>query len=102
MLITYVLQLVLIFSGLWGLVCNAGISSSNAPDDWLDVDDYKKNMEINAYGVIRTCHTFKPFIKKQKGRIVIVTSVVGRLALPATGPYSMSKFAAEAYADVLR
>lgn len=82
-------------------MCNAGINTS-APDDWLDINDYKKNMDVNAFGVIRMCHIFKPLIKKEKGRIVIMTSILGRLALPAAGPYSMSKFAAEAYADVLR
>lgn len=88
--------------GLWGLVCNAGVANVNAPDDWLNVDDYKSTAEVNAFGVIRTCQTFKPLIKKTKGRIVIITSVVGVFAPPALGPYTVSKYAAEAYADILR
>lgn len=83
-------------------MCNAGVANVNAPDDWLTVDDYKSTAEVNLHGVIRTCQTFKPLIKKTKGRIVIITSSIGRLALPALGPYAVSKFAAEAYADVLR
>jgi retinol dehydrogenase-16 len=89
-------------NGLWGLVCNAGIINTMAPDDWLNVDDYKNVVEVNTYGVIRTCQTFKPLIKKTKGRIVIITSVIGRVAPPTTGPYAVSKYAAEAYADILR
>lgn len=83
-------------------MCNAGIASINAPDDWLNVDHYKKVMEVNSYGVIRTCHAFKPLIKKAKGRIVIITSICARVCLPNVGPYSVSKFAVGAYADVLR
>lgn len=83
-------------------MCNAGVCNSNAPDDWLDVDDYKKAVDVNTYGVIRTCHAFKPLIKKEKGRIVIMCSVLGRVAAHSIGPYVVSKFAVEGYADVLR
>jgi len=88
--------------GLWGLVCNAGIGGSFGPDDWQQISDYQSCLDVNALGIVRTCQTFKPLIKKSKGRIVIVTSVFGKVATPGTGPYTMSKYAAEAYADTLR
>jgi NAD(P)-dependent dehydrogenase (short-subunit alcohol dehydrogenase family) len=74
----------------------------NGPDDWLTVDDYQKVMDINAMGVIRVSQKFKMFVKKAKGRMVTVTSVMGRVVLKATGPYCMSKYASEAYMDILR
>lgn len=83
-------------------MCNAGIASINAPDDWLNVEDYKAIAEVNTFGVIRTCQAFKPLIKKTKGRIIIMTAGMARLALPGVGPYTVSKFAVGAYADILR
>uniref|UniRef100_A0A914UTA5 Uncharacterized protein n=1 Tax=Plectus sambesii TaxID=2011161 RepID=A0A914UTA5_9BILA len=88
--------------GLWGLVNNAGSLGVNGPDDWLTVADYQSVMDINAMGVIRVSQKFKPLVKKAKGRLVTVASVLGRVALKSAGPYCMSKYACEAYMDVLR
>jgi NAD(P)-dependent dehydrogenase (short-subunit alcohol dehydrogenase family) len=74
----------------------------NGPDDWLTVDDYQKVMDINAMGVIRVSQKFKMLVKKAKGRMVTVASVLGRVVLKAAGPYCMSKYACEAYMDILR
>uniref|UniRef100_A0A914RGM4 Uncharacterized protein n=1 Tax=Parascaris equorum TaxID=6256 RepID=A0A914RGM4_PAREQ len=45
---------------------------------------------------------FKALLKQSKGRIISVTSVAGRVSLPYTGPYSVGKFASEAYMDCIR
>ncbi|CAB3396733.1 unnamed protein product [Caenorhabditis bovis] len=87
---------------LWGIVNNAGIFSCYGPDDWCTLDDYKKSVEVNTYGVIRVTQAFKKLVKQAKGRIVTVTSVNGRLSTPAAGPYVVAKFAAEAYMDCIR
>lgn len=87
---------------MWGLVCNAGIATALGLDDWFNVDDYKKTLEVNTFGLVRTCHAFKSLIKKGKGRIIIMSSVMGRNANPWCGPYVMSKFAVEGYADIIR
>uniref|UniRef100_A0A915KA43 Uncharacterized protein n=1 Tax=Romanomermis culicivorax TaxID=13658 RepID=A0A915KA43_ROMCU len=87
---------------LWAIVCNAGISHVTGADDFLTVEDYASTLEVNTFGVIRTCHVFKPLIKKSRGRIVIMCSMLCRLALPHLGPYVVSKFATAAYADILR
>lgn len=57
---------------------------------------------MNTYGVIRVAHAFVPALKRSKGRLVIMTSIVASVAAPTAGPYTVSKFAAEAYADVVR
>ena len=37
-----------------------------------------------------------------RGRIVLVSSIAGRIGLPGFGPYVVSKFALEGYADTIR
>lgn len=53
-------------------------------------------------GVIRITSAFKSLIKRGKGRIINTASVCGRVALPGLGPYTLSKYAVEAYSDTLR
>ena len=40
--------------------------------------------------------------KKKKGKIVFLSSQIGRIALPFLGPYASSKFAIEGFASCLR
>uniref|UniRef100_F1LAU3 Retinol dehydrogenase 7 n=1 Tax=Ascaris suum TaxID=6253 RepID=F1LAU3_ASCSU len=91
-----------IHKGLYGLVNNAGVSGVPLPDDLLTLDDYRRVIDVNAFGVIRVTHAFKELIKEQRGRIIVVTSVCSRIAIPMLGPYSVSKFAVDAYCDILR
>ena len=59
-------------------------------------------MDINAYGVIDCAVTFLPLIKKEKGRVVNMASIMGRFSQVGSVPYSVSKFAVEAFSDSLR
>jgi len=88
--------------GLWALVNNAGALGVGGPDDWMTVDDYQRALDVNFLGVVRMTHAFKPLLKKERGRLVIITSIFGRIASPGCGAYCASKFAAEAYADICR
>src|SRR4029077_259154 len=45
---------------------------------------------------------FLPLLKASRGRIVNMSSVAGRGALPFLGPYAASKFGLEAVSDSLR
>ncbi|VDP13676.1 unnamed protein product [Soboliphyme baturini] len=87
---------------LWAVVNNAGVSGAEFYDDWMTVEDYKNVMEVNFFGTVRITQSFKPLIKKSRGRFVFMTSVLGRVAVPMTGPYCASKFALEAYCDIIR
>jgi len=89
-------------TGLWGLVNNAGILGANGPIDWLDIKHYQTCLDVNILGVIRVTHAFAPLIKRRQGRIVNTASIAGRVAFPVTAPYSISKYAVEAYSDCLR
>ncbi|XP_078260715.1 dehydrogenase/reductase SDR family member 9-like [Rhinoraja longicauda] len=88
-------------AGLWGLVNNAGIAGVLCPTDWLRIEHFRRTIEVNLLGPIAVTLKLLPLVKKARGRIVNVTSVLGRMALGGGG-YFPSKFGMEAFNDSLR
>ncbi|KAM3935120.1 retinol dehydrogenase 7-like isoform 1-T2 [Leptodactylus fuscus] len=87
--------------GLWGLVNNAGIAGEIAPFGWMKKEDIVKVLDVNLLGMIDVTLTFLPLIRKAKGRIVNVSSIVGRLPIMTNG-YNISKYGVEVFSDTLR
>ncbi|XP_036965472.1 retinol dehydrogenase 1 [Acanthopagrus latus] len=87
--------------GLWGLVNNAGRSVPIGPTEWMQLEDFTKVLDVNLIGVIDVTLQFLPLLKKAKGRVVNVASILGRLSLTGGG-YCLSKFGVEAFSDSLR
>ncbi|XP_006077904.1 retinol dehydrogenase 16 isoform X2 [Bubalus bubalis] len=87
--------------GLWGLVNNAGISTPTAPNEWLTKQDFVKILDVNLLGVIDVTLSVLPLVRKARGRVVNVSSIMGRVALFGGG-YCMSKYGVEAFSDSLR
>lgn len=88
-------------TGLVGLVNNAGISTGG-PIEFLPMEEIRRIFDVNFFGHILVTQTFLPMLRKAKGRIVNISSVSGRVAYPFMAPYTTSKFALEAFSDVLR
>lgn len=87
---------------LGGLVNNAGYGQSGAVED-LSRDDMRRQFEVNVFGMQELTNELIPVFRKQGwGRIVNISSVLGRISLPFMGMYSASKFAMEALTDALR
>src|SRR3954463_9425555 len=86
---------------LAGLVNNAGIAVA-APLEFLPVDRLRQQLEINLIGQMAVTQAFLPALRRARGRIVMVSSIGGRVALPLVSPYNASKFALEAISDSLR
>ncbi|GAA6140136.1 hypothetical protein NBRC116583_38830 [Arenicella sp. 4NH20-0111] len=86
--------------GLHGLVNNAGVFIYSP---MIEVSEKEMDflMDVNVYGPYRVTKAFAPLIMKSKGRISSTGSVAGFSSGPMFGPYSMSKFAVEAYTDAL-
>ncbi|EJW81127.1 oxidoreductase, partial [Wuchereria bancrofti] len=84
------------------LINNAGVRGNIFYDDFLTVDDYKDVWEVNTCGVIRVTQTFRDLIKKSRGRIVICGSATTLFPTVGSGPYSCSKFAVQAYCNIIR
>lgn len=88
-------------AGLWGLVNNAGRSIPIGPPEWMQLEDFTKVLDVNLIGVIDVTLQFLPLLKKGRGRVVNVASILGRLSLIGGG-YCLSKFGVEAFSDSLR
>jgi NAD(P)-dependent dehydrogenase (short-subunit alcohol dehydrogenase family) len=57
---------------------------------------------VNFVGQLAVTQALLPALRRGGGRIVNVSSIGGRVALPLAGPYAASKFALEAASDSLR
>ena len=90
-----------ITDGLDVLVNNAGIFVGG-PIIEVSEQDIAKIMNVNVVGVHKVTKLLFPLLLKKKGRIINIGSETGRIAFPLNGPYSMSKFALEAFSDALR
>jgi NAD(P)-dependent dehydrogenase (short-subunit alcohol dehydrogenase family) len=86
---------------LGALVNNAGIAIMG-PIEGVSVEDWRRQMEVNLIGQVAVTRALVPALIRGRGRIVNVTSIGGRVAMPLFGPYSASKFALEAVTDALR
>lgn len=92
---------------LLGLVNNAGIAVFG-PLLGLPIEDFRRQIEVNLVGVVIATKAFAPLLgadaqlKGPRGRIVNISSVGGRVALPFGAPYNASKFALEGLSESLR
>ncbi|XP_010376064.1 17-beta-hydroxysteroid dehydrogenase type 6 isoform X1 [Rhinopithecus roxellana] len=87
--------------GLWGLVNNAGIIKPVTLCEWLNTEDSMNILKVNLIGVIQVTLSMLPLVRRARGRIVNVSSILGRVAFFA-GVYCISKYGVEAFSDILR
>lgn len=91
------------FDGQLGaLVNNAGFGLTVAMED-CSREMLRSIFEVNLFGLTELTNRFIPVFRKQKyGRIVNISSVLGEISIPLTGPYCASKRALEAATDSMR
>lgn len=88
--------------GIDVLVNNAGYGQWGAIED-VPVGRVHDQFEVNVYGPHRLTRAVLPHMRAAgEGRIVNVSSVAGRVAVPGMGVYAGSKAAMEAMTDALR
>lgn len=83
------------------LINNAGISMRALIEN-TDISVLKKVMDINFWGAVYCTKYALPFILKEKGSVVGVSSIGGIKGLPARSGYSSSKFAMKGFFECLR
>jgi NAD(P)-dependent dehydrogenase (short-subunit alcohol dehydrogenase family) len=87
---------------LFALVNNAGYSQSGAIES-VSLERVRRQFETNVFGALELCRLVLPGMRRAGGgRIVNVSSMGGRLSFPGAGAYHASKYALEAFSDVLR
>ncbi len=87
--------------GLAGLVNNAGVAVP-APLEHQPIDDFRRQIEVNLIGQVAVTQAFIPLLRTARGRIVNMSSIGGKVAVPLLGAYAASKFALEGFSDSLR
>lgn len=84
------------------LVNNAGYAVSGAVEA-VSLDDIRSEFETNVFGYLRMAQLVLPGMRRaNRGRIVNLSSVAGRVTMPGAGPYASTKYAIEAISDALR
>lgn len=92
----------LLGGNLGALVNNAGYGQPGAMED-MTRDAMREQFEVNVFGLQELTNQLVPAFRRQGyGRIVNVSSVLGRISIPFSGIYSASKFAVEAMSDAMR
>ncbi len=94
--------------GLRGLVNNAGICVAG-PVEFLSSNALRRQFDVNVFGQIAMTRAMLPLLRthvaahgRGSARIVMISSIAGRVAQPMVGAYCASKYALEAFSDALR
>jgi NAD(P)-dependent dehydrogenase (short-subunit alcohol dehydrogenase family) len=84
------------------VINNAGFAGIGVTEAYT-AEQFQQMFDVNVYGVVRVNRAALPFMRQQKGGLLIhVSSGAGRVTVPAMGAYCASKFALEAIADAYR
>ncbi|XP_036026057.1 retinol dehydrogenase 16-like [Onychomys torridus] len=87
--------------GLWGLINNAGISTPLGPSGLLNKQAFSNVLDVNLLGMIDMTLSMLPLVKKARGHVVNVSSIMGRVSFPGTASYAIFKHGVEAFSDSL-
>ena len=84
------------------LVNNAGVMLV-APLNALVKSDFEEAMELHFWAPYHLTMAALPYLRRTtESRIVNISSIGGRVAVPHTAPYCASKFALAGFSDALR
>jgi len=84
------------------LINNAGLSVVSRLADLHDLDLFRRVMDVNFYGAVHCTYYALPHLIASKGRLVNISSLGGKLAIPYNSSYVASKFALGGLSDSLR
>ncbi|MDQ0640306.1 NAD(P)-dependent dehydrogenase (short-subunit alcohol dehydrogenase family) [Pedobacter sp. W3I1] len=84
------------------VINNAGIGALGIQESFTS-EDWKAVFDVNVFGVQRVNRAVLPHLKlRGSGLLLQIASCTGRLSIPFQGPYSPSKWAVEALAELYR
>lgn len=84
------------------LINNAGYCLGGFTEE-VSLEEWQAQFDTNVFGTIGVTKALLPHFRRQgNGRIIVLSSIIGRIGLPSMGPYASSKFALKGFADSLR
>jgi NAD(P)-dependent dehydrogenase (short-subunit alcohol dehydrogenase family) len=84
------------------LLCNAGMGIGG-PAEESPLEDIRRQMDTNFLGAVQLIQAALPAMRQAgSGRILVTSSIGGRIGLPFQAFYSASKFALEGFVEALR
>jgi NAD(P)-dependent dehydrogenase (short-subunit alcohol dehydrogenase family) len=86
---------------LVGLVNNAGINISG-PFEATPLSEWRRAFEVNLFSALAVTQALLPDLVANRGRVVTIGSIGGRMSVPFLAPYSASKAAVRSWTDALR
>ncbi|MEP5611628.1 MAG: SDR family NAD(P)-dependent oxidoreductase [Cyclobacteriaceae bacterium] len=93
--------------GLGGLINNAGIAVGGPFMD-VDIEEFRYQFEVNVIGLVKVTQAFLPLLGARDvhgslpGKIIQISSIAGKVAMPFLSPYVGSKHAVEGISQSLR
>lgn len=83
------------------LINNGGVSQrGNVMETPLDVE--RQIMEVNFFGTVALTKSVLPIMERQKdGHVVVISSILGKFAIPGRATYCASKHALQGYFGAL-
>jgi len=88
------------FGGLDVAVANAGFGMSGTIAE-LTAEDWRRQLDVNVVGAAITARHALPHLVERRGRMVLVSSVMGMMTAPRNGAYAASKYAVRAIGQTL-
>jgi short-subunit dehydrogenase len=90
-------------AGAVGVLINNAGYGLYGPVEQLPMAEIRRQFETNFFGLVRLTQLVLPSMRRQqRGRILNVSSMGGRITLPGGAFYHASKYAVEALSDALR
>ena len=79
--------------GLDVLVSNAGVAGPAAPVEEMDVEGWRRTLDVNLTGTFLCCRAAVPHLKAAGGgSIAVMSSNAGTMGLPCRAPYVATKW----------
>lgn len=84
------------------LVNNAGYAEGGALED-IPLERLKMQFDTNVFGLVAVTQAMVPMMRqRRRGKVVNISSVLGKVSIPLLGAYTATKHAVEAISDALR
>jgi len=90
------------YSSLDILVNNAGVSGHARFEEVSDFSWYEQMMRVNYFGTLYCTRHALPHLRKQKGLVVGISSLAGKIGVPGRTAYSPTKAAQAFFLEALR